>query len=136
MDTPLKPYLLLFRDAGAEQYKSLSLDQRQALLAEWNAWYDRLATAGLLNHGHPLEPEGRIVTARGERDIDGPFAETKEAVGGYFYLTVASLDEATAIARQCPGLRFGITVEVRPVAEVCPVLRSSPEARLDALSRN
>ena len=43
-------------------------------------------------------------------------------IGGYFFLTVADIDEATTIARQCPGLPLGLTVEVRPVAEVSPVL--------------
>jgi hypothetical protein len=58
----------------------------------------------------------------GERVTDGPYAEGKEVVGGYFFLTVKDLDEATAIAKQCPGLALGLTVEVRPVAAVSPVL--------------
>ncbi|MGH7946954.1 MAG: YciI family protein, partial [Opitutaceae bacterium] len=47
---------------------------------------------------------------------------TKEVVGGYFFLSVADLDEATEIAKMCPGLPLGLTVEVRPVVEVSPVL--------------
>ncbi len=57
---------------------------------------------------------------------DGPYAEGKEIVGGYFMLAVADLDEATAIARQCPGLPLGMTVEVRQVIGQSPVL---PEVR-------
>jgi hypothetical protein len=52
---------------------------------------------------------------------DGPFAESKEAIGGYFLLDVPSLDEAVAIAQGCPGLPYGVQVEVRPVAAECPV---------------
>jgi hypothetical protein len=52
---------------------------------------------------------------------DGPFAESKEAIGGYFLLDVATMDEAVAIARECPGLPYGIRVEVRPVAGECPI---------------
>jgi hypothetical protein len=52
---------------------------------------------------------------------DGPFAESKEAVGGYFYLQVVDENEALEIARQCPGLQYGAIVEVRPVAEMCSV---------------
>jgi len=52
---------------------------------------------------------------------DGPFAESKEAIGGYFLLDVASLDDAVAIAQECPGLPYGIRVEVRPVAAECPL---------------
>jgi hypothetical protein len=60
---------------------------------------------------------------------DGPFAESKEAIGGYFLLQVKSLDEAVAIAKDCPGLAYGAVVEVRPVAEECPV---AEEARAEA----
>jgi hypothetical protein len=52
---------------------------------------------------------------------DGPFAESKEAIGGYFLLKVDSIEEAVAIAKDCPGLAYGARVEVRPVAEACPV---------------
>jgi hypothetical protein len=56
--------------------------------------------------------------------VDGPFVEAKEAVGGYFLLNVGSLEEATGIAKKCPSLLLdlGLSIEVRPVAEVCPVL--------------
>ncbi len=53
---------------------------------------------------------------------DGPFAESKETIGGYFLLTVGSMDEAVAIAQQCPGLPYGIRVEVRPIAPQCPMV--------------
>jgi hypothetical protein len=52
---------------------------------------------------------------------DGPFAESKEAIGGYFLLDVASFDDAVVIARECPGLPYGVQVEVRPVAAECPL---------------
>jgi hypothetical protein len=60
---------------------------------------------------------------------DGPFAESKEAIGGYFLLQVGSFDEAVAIAQQCPGLAYGAKVEVRPVAENCPM---AEQARAEA----
>ena len=47
--------------------------------------------------------------------------ESKEAIGGYFLLDVASFDDAVAIAQECPGLPYGVKVEVRPVAAECPV---------------
>ena len=116
------PYLLIFRESSPAAYKSLSAEQRQQLLDRWNAWYDGLASAGKVQHGHPLEPEGRIVSARGDRVVDGPYAEAKEAIGGYFFLSVPSIEEATEIAKQCPSLQYGLTVEVRPVAEFCATL--------------
>lgn len=135
MDTPTSPYLLIFRDAGPDVYAKLSADERQQLMHRWNAWYDGLAAAGKVQHGHPLEAQGRVVSgARGERITDGPFAESTEAIGGYFLLTVADLDEATAIAQACPSLPLGMRVEVRPVAGECRALgvrgRPAPAAAL------
>lgn len=124
MKTDSSAYLLIFRGAAASaRYEAMSPEDRAQLLQQWTAWYDDLAAKGKLQHGRPLEPEGRVISAVGGRIIDGPFAESKEAIGGYFMLTVDSLDEATEIAKQCPSLRFGLTVEVRPVASSCPSLR-------------
>ena len=117
------PFLLLFRNAGPETHAHLSREQQAELTRQWNNWYDGLAAQGKVQHGRPLALNGRVVSgARGERVTDGPFAEAKEVVGGYFFLTVADLDEATEIAQRCPGLPLGLTVEVRPIADVSPVL--------------
>ncbi len=120
---PTAPFLLLFRNTGADVHAHLSPEQRLQLTQQWNDWYDGLAAKGKVQHGRPLAPQGRVVAGtRGERVTDGPYAEAKEAIGGYFFLTVADIDEATAIAQMCPGLPLGLTVEVRPVADVSPVL--------------
>ncbi len=116
--------MLLFRNAGEESHQHLTAEQRQQMTKQWNDWFDQLSTAGKVQHGRPLGLGGRVVSGpKGERVVDGPYAEAKEVVGGYLFLTVADLDEATAIARQCPGLPIGLTVEVRPVADVSPVLK-------------
>ncbi len=116
-------FLLLFRNAGEESHRHLTPEQRVALAKQWNDWFDGLAAAGKAQHGRPLALTGRVVSGpRGERITDGPFAEATEVVGGYVYLTVSDLDEATAIAQQCPGLPLGLTVEVREVSRVSPVL--------------
>lgn len=123
----LSPYLLLFRNAGPDTHAHLSATERTRLAQQWNDWYDGLAKQGKVQHGRPLELGGRVVSgSRGERVTDGPFAEAKEVVGGYFFLMVADLDEATEIAKRCPGLPLGLSVEVRPVAEVSPVLKGVP----------
>ncbi len=117
------PFLLLFRNAGPDVHQHLTPQQRQQMTQQWNDWYDGLAAQGKVQHGRPLGPQGRVVTGdRGRNVVDGPFAETKEAVGGYFFLNVADLDEATAIAKMCPGLPLGMSVEVRPIVEFSPVL--------------
>ena len=123
MENKTSPYLLIFRDVSPEVYKTISAEERQKLMQQWNAWYDGLAAEGKVQHGHPLEPQSRIVSgARGDRVVDGPFAEAKEAIGGYFLLTVADMDEATEIAQRCPSLCHGMTVEIRPIAEECAQL--------------
>ena len=93
--TASSAFLLLFRNAGPDVHAHLSPAERVALAQRWNDWYDGLAQRGKVKHGQPLELTGRVVSgARGERVTDGPFAEAKEVVGGYIFLTVEDLDEA------------------------------------------
>lgn len=117
------PFLLLFRGAGAEAHLHLSPEQREQMTKQWNDWYDGLAAQGKVQHGRPLAPNGRVVSgAWGQRITDGPYAEAKEAIAGYFFLNVTDIDEATEIAKKCPSLSLGASVEVRPVVEFSPVL--------------
>jgi len=118
--TAKSDYLLLFR--GNVWDRGLSPAQLQKVVSDWMAWFERLKEEGKCLGGHPLEDEGKVVSGKQGRTIaDGPFVESKEAIGGYFYLTVADENEAIEIAKQCPGLEYGAVVEVRPVAEVCSI---------------
>ena len=128
--TKAPQYMFLFR--GNDWHKGLSPEEMQKVAGQWMAWFERLAAQGKVTAGSPLEKEGKMVSGPNGRVIsDGPFAESKETIGGYFLLQVASLDEAVAIAQQCPGLSYGAKVEVRPVAESCPLLKETPaEAEL------
>jgi hypothetical protein len=65
--------------------------------------------------GNGLQPTSTATTVRGDTVTDGPFAETKEALGGYYLIDASDLDEALAIAKLCPAPYGG--VEVRPVME-------------------
>ena len=113
-------YMLLFR--GNDWYKGLSPEEMQKISGQWMAWFERLTAEGKAVAGRPLEKEGKIVSGKNGRVVaDGPFAESKEAIGGYFLLRVDTLDEALAIAKGCPGLAYGSVVEVRPVAAECPL---------------
>ncbi|SRR5258706_5041233 len=119
-------YMLLFR--GTNWDKELSPEQLQKVVSDWAAWFERLTQQGKALSGHPLQNEGKIVSGKkGKTVADGPFAESKEAIGGYFYLQVADVNEAVEIARQCPGLEYGAMVEVRPVAEMCAVRQRAME---------
>lgn len=132
MKNPPLQVMLLFRDSRPEAYRALTHDERQQLMQRWGAWLDELTARGELLHGQPLELRGCVVSgAAGELVTDGPFAEAKEGVGGYLLLSVGDFAEAVAIARQCPSLPLGLSVEVRPVAEFSPnltELRGRPAA--------
>ena len=121
MSTPAKSeYILLFR--GTDWHKGLSAEEIQEVVKQMYAWLDRLTAEGKAKIGKPLFPEGKVVSQKKGRSVaDGPFAESKEAIGGFFLLEVGSLEEATEIAREFPGLSYGASVEVRPVAPECPM---------------
>jgi hypothetical protein len=128
MNTPTTTtdYMLLFR--GTNWDKELSPEQLQKVVSDWAAWFERLTQQGKVKSGHPLQNEGKIVSGKQGRTVaDGPFAESKEAIGGYFYLQVDDMDEAVRIAQECPGLEYGAVVEVRPVADLCTVRRRAME---------
>jgi hypothetical protein len=128
MSTPSNHgFLLIFR--STDWYQGLSPEQMQQIADNWMAWFNRLKDEGKCVGGNPLEREGKIVFGRNRVVSDGPFAESKESIGGYFLLKVASMDEAVAIAQQCPGLPHGIRVEVRPIAGECPM---AMEARAES----
>ena len=113
--------MLIFR--GTDWYKGLSPEEMQQVGDKWMAWFKGLMASGKAVAGNPLEREGKIVSGKNGRVVsDGPFAESKETIGGYFLLKVASLDDAVAIAKECPGLPYGIRVEVRQVAGECPLV--------------
>jgi hypothetical protein len=122
-------YMLIFR--GTDWHKGLSPEEMQQVADQWMAWFNRLKEQGTAIAGNPLEREGRIVSGKNGIVSDGPFAESKETIGGYFLLKVGTMDEAVAVAQECPGLRYGIRVEVRPVAAECPLVEElRTEARL------
>jgi hypothetical protein len=124
-------YMLIFH--STDWHKGLSPEEMQQVGGQWMAWFKRLTEQGKAVAGNPLEPTGKLVSGKNGRVVaDGPFAESKEAIGGYFLLEVSSLDEAVAIAKECPGLAYGATVEVRPAMAQCPLSKEAlPEARLE-----
>ena len=90
------------------------------IMGAYNGYTEMLKDAGAFVAGEALQPvttattlrqkEGRTITT------DGPFAETKEGLGGFYLIEAADLDGALALAEQCPGIRFG-SIEVRPVVD-------------------
>jgi hypothetical protein len=115
MTTPTRTeYMLLFR--GTNWNRGLSSEEIQNVMNRWIAWLDRLTEQGKASAGQPLTDQGKVISGKkGQTVLDGPFAESKEAVAGYILLQVDNLDEAVEIAKECPGLDYGLSVEVRVV---------------------
>jgi len=112
--TTTSEYMLLFR--GMHWDKNLSPEEIQNVMSRWIAWFDRMTQEGKARAGQPLTDKGKIVSGKkGQKVVDGPFPESKETIAGYILLQVATLDEAVKIAKECPGLDYGISVEVRLV---------------------
>lgn len=93
-----------------------SAEEGQQTMQKWMAWMKELGQNGhLKDPGQPLESTGKVVAGRTKTVTDGPYAETKDIVGGYSLITADSLDLAAEISKGCPTFDAGGTVEVRPV---------------------
>jgi hypothetical protein len=111
--------LLIAADESA--VAASSPEEGQAVLAEYMKFGEEMTKRGVLQGGERLRPttdattvqvrNGEVVTS------DGPFAETKEQIGGFFLVDCKDLDEAIEVAAKIPGARLG-TIEVRPVWEM------------------
>ena len=115
---PTDEYLLLIR--GTHWTHGMSPAELQRVMTDFYAWVDGLVQRGVHRGAQPLMEEGKLVTgAKGASVTDGVFAESKEAIAGYFLLAVPDIDEAVRLAQGCPILTHGAQIEVRPVADVC-----------------
>jgi hypothetical protein len=113
-------YLLLFRGTNWEQF-GLNQDEIRKAMERVNAWFDGLTATGKMVAAQPLMEEGVIISGKGGGFVtDGPFAEAKEAIGGYVLLSVDTLEEAIALAKTNPMHDYGLKTEVRPTASSCP----------------
>jgi hypothetical protein len=96
--------------------RSGSADQMQKTMQRWVAWFKELGEKGhLKDPGHPLDPAGKVVSGRQKTVHDGPYAEAKDVVGGYFIVEATDLGHAVELSKGCPILEVGGSVEVRPV---------------------
>ncbi len=110
-------YLLLIYN-NEKAYSELPKEQQQEDFGAWMAYSKALQEAGAFVAGDALQPTATATSVRmrdGERiTTDGPFAETKEQLGGYYLINADNLDAALEWAAKCPGSKYG-TTEVRPV---------------------
>lgn len=113
-------YMLMLLDTPAD-YAALTPQQMQDVVTEYGQWAERMGKEGKLAGGDKLADEGgKILKGKGAAAVvtDGPFAETKEVLGGYFIIHAASYDEAVAIARTCPHAKYGCATHIRRIDEM------------------
>src|SRR5262249_6067718 len=133
-ETTTGEYMLLSR--GPHWDKGLSTDELQQTMDKVMAWFEGLKQRRKVKGSQPLSAQGRTISGTNGRFVlDGPFTETKEAVGGYLLLEADSFDEAVEIARANPALRYGGRVEVRPILTECPIFARHPEIARRAQDR-
>ena len=120
---PLPEFMLLFRNTQLEQRLS-SGDMTEAM-QRLNEWLERWTVSGHLKGGQPLSYDGKTISGAKQRTIaDGPFEESKEAVGGYVLIQASDFEEALKIAGEWPLLDYEAAVEVRPVRHQCPSMEA------------
>ena len=109
--------LLIFE--APEHFAARNSAENDSYLGAWRAYHKAILEAGIYVGGDPLQPPETATTVRlkdGKRRVqDGPFADTKEQLGGFTILELPSLDEALEWAARCPAASAG-AVEVRPVS--------------------
>ena len=106
-------YLFRGREVNA------SAEQMQKTMEKWVAWFKDLGAKGhIKDPGHPLEHAGKVVSGKKKVVTDGPFAEAKDVVGGYIIVEAKDLAHAAELAKDCPILQVGGSVEVRPVQKL------------------
>lgn len=106
-------YLLISRGVWDS---TASKEEVQHAIDRFYAWYDKQVDAGVFKPGSRLENTGKVVSRKSI--TDGPFTETKELVGGYWFIVADSLDHAAQIASENPCIQFGLSLEIRPLASV------------------
>jgi hypothetical protein len=105
--------------ANEQNFGQMTEAQGAAMMSDYQTFTESIAKSGHYKGGNRLQPISSATTVRvrnGKREAtDGPFAETREQLGGYYLVDASDLDEAISIAERIPGARVG-SIEVRPIA--------------------
>ena len=108
-------FLFVYRQ-GTDGYGGLTPEEMQKHMEKWSAWIGEALKKGwMVNPGDALTQDGRVVRAK-KVVTDGPFVEAKEIVGGFSIVQADTLGAAAELAKGCPALLTGGSVEVRPLA--------------------
>lgn len=109
----MSKYMFLFR--GGVNNQEASPEQMQASMMKWKVWMETLTAKGKMLGGEPLEGGGRVLSGKDKKVTDGPFAESKEVVGGYLIVKAGGLEQGVRVGAGCPIFEVGGSVEVRPL---------------------
>jgi hypothetical protein len=113
-------FVFLYRNTQEEYRETFNSPERaQQSMMKWRAWFKELGDKGYLkNIGQPLEDAGKVVGGKKKTITDGPYAETKDVIGGFSIVEAKDLDQAAQLASGCPITETGGSVEVRPVRQL------------------
>lgn len=112
----MKEYLMLIRE-NLSNYGKMTAQEMQKDIEQHVQWVEDLVKNGNFKGGNPLMPTGKHIKKESKIVTDGPYIEMKEGVSGFYFLLANSLEEATTIAKGCPSLKNGGTVEIREIIE-------------------
>lgn len=115
----MSEYVLLYRSTPEVYEAAMGTPEKaQQSMVKWRAWMKEMTDRGQLKSaGQPLERTGKVVGGKKKSVTDGPYAETKDVVGGFSIVEARDIAEAARIAEGCPILEGGGSVEVRPVRQ-------------------
>jgi hypothetical protein len=114
------PRYILFLHEDEQIFANRSPEEMMKVIERYSAWSRSLAEKGQMAGGEKLtDGKGRVLRPGGKEILvtDGPYAETRETVGGFFIVTAPDLEAAEAIARTCPHLSYGGRIELREIEE-------------------
>lgn len=110
----MKDFMMIFIGAPYSEL-GLSAEELQHRMGKWFAWGNKMAEAGILKGGEALHDPVRRISGPDRTVTDGPFAESKELVGGYYTVSATDMDEVQKIAEDFPDYDLGGTVEIREI---------------------
>jgi hypothetical protein len=116
----MSEYVFLYRSTNETHREVHGTPERfQQQMVKWRAWFKEMTDQGRLKSiGQPLERSGKVVGGKARTITDGPYAETKDIVGGFSIVEAKDIDQALTLASGCPILDVGGFVEVRPVMQL------------------
>jgi hypothetical protein len=112
-------FMFFIRNEGAD-FSKYSASDFQALLKKYQAWTQKIKTEGHFLAGEKLANDlGKSLRVKqGQIVVDGPYADSKEAIGGFFMISARDLNEALEVGKGCPALSYGGSLEVREVEQM------------------